>query len=176
MGKTIQTIATIVRDVMEHKQNAVKNKKKRKAATITGSTCARETGSAGPTLVVAPSSAMLQWADEIRRSTAPGTLNVLVYYNNSKGQITREDIYAADVVLTTFPVLEMVYRKVCDQHKVSCQYCSRKLLPRSLVWHNKYFCGPDASRTLKQSKQEQSKRKEATLKAMKTLKIGDDII
>jgi hypothetical protein len=37
--------------------------------------------------------------------------------------------------------------------------------------HNKYFCGPNAYRTLKQAKQEKSKQKEATLKAMNTLKI-----
>lgn len=36
----------------------------------------------GPTLIVCPSSAMLQWKDEIAKFTAPGTLNVLVYYNN----------------------------------------------------------------------------------------------
>lgn len=40
-----------------------------------------------------------------------------------------------------------------------------------LCRHNKYFCGPNAYRTLKQAKQEKSKQKAATLKAMNTLKI-----
>lgn len=46
-----------------------------------------------------------------------------------------------DVVLTTYSVLEYTYRKVVNEHKVACKYCGRKLLPRSLIWHNKYFCG-----------------------------------
>lgn len=63
---------------------------------------------------------------------------------------------------------------VVHDGQVVCQYCGKKLLPRSMVWHHKYFCGPNAARTLKQAKQEQSKRKATTLKAMKTLKIAKD--
>lgn len=69
MGKTIQTIATIVADVVKHR-DARKKGKKRKTADA-GS------NGPGPTLVVAPSSAMLQWSDEIRRATSADALKVL---------------------------------------------------------------------------------------------------
>lgn len=51
-------------------------------------------------------------------SLCPIVTQVLVFYSNRKHEITREDIYDADVVLTTFPVLELAYRKVVDVHKV----------------------------------------------------------
>ena len=43
-------------------------------------------------------------------------------------------------------------------------------LPRKLVLHNQYFCGPNAMRTLKQQKTERTK-KAALEKAKVTLKI-----
>ena len=45
-----------------------------------------------------------------------------------------------------------------------------KLLPRSLVTHLKYFCGPDAVRTAKLAKREKT-RDVANEKAMRTLRI-----
>ena len=53
---------------------------------------------------------------------------------------------------------------------VECEYCGKKLLPRSLVVHQKYFCGPDAVRTAKLAMQEK-KQNVANEKAMRTLKI-----
>ena len=101
---------------------------------------------------------MMQWASEIERCTTPGALSVLVVHGN-RNKLTLEAVEAHDVVLTTYPVLEYEYRKIQNEHKVPCEYCGKKLLPRSLVWHNKYFCGPDAHRTLKQSKQETTSKK-----------------
>ena len=49
-------------------------------------------------------------------------------------------------------------------------YCNKKLLPRSLVPHQMYFCGPDAVRTAKLAKRE-TKQDLANEKAMRTLKI-----
>lgn len=114
---------------------------------------------------------MLQWADEIRRGTKEDTLKILVFHSSARNKLTMEDLMEADVVLTTYPVLEYEYRKIVDMNKVPCTHCGKKLLPRSLVWHNKYFCGPDAVRTMKQSKTEKTAKKAATLKAMQTLKI-----
>ena len=52
-----------------------------------------------------------------------------------------------DVVITSYAVLESEYRRVQDQHKVACHYCSKRLLPRTLRHHLHYFCGPGAQRT-----------------------------
>ena len=73
----------------------------------------------GPTLVVAPTSAMWQWAEEIENFTN-GSLKVLVYYT-TREKVTKEKLLEHDVVLTTYPVLEMEYRSVVDEAKVQCQ-------------------------------------------------------
>ena len=152
--QTIQTVATIVASLIDHRNKNGEKKAKGQ----------------NPTLIVCPPSAMLQWADEFSRSTEPGTVSILPVYGK-RDSLTMEKLMEHDVILTTYNVLEYEYRKIVNNAKVACEYCSKRLLPRSLQWHNKYFCGPDAHRTLKQAKQEQSKRKETTLKAMQTLKI-----
>ena len=63
-----------------------------------------------------------------------------------------------DVVLTTYAVLEYDYRKQVNKQKVPCEYCNKLYLPRKLVLHNQYFCGPNAMRTLKQQKTERTKK------------------
>ena len=123
----------------------------------------------GPTLVVCPSSAMMQWNEEIIRSVNGTDLKVLMYYQNRKN-IKKRDLMKYDVILTTYAVLEYEYRREENKQKVSCEYCSKLYLPRKLILHQKYFCGPDARRTKKQRKTERT-RKEAIEKAKVTLKI-----
>ena len=123
----------------------------------------------GPTLVVCPSSAMLQWRDEIHRCSVNGSVKVFLYYHGRK-KIKPKDLLKYDVVLTTYAVLEYDYRKQVNKQKVPCEYCNKLYLPRKLVLHNQYFCGPNAMRTLKQQKTERTK-KAALEKAKVTLKI-----
>lgn len=75
----------------------------------------------GPTLVVCPSSAMLQWADEVRRATDEGSVNVVAYYGAGRAKTTMEDVQNADIVLTTYPVIEYEYRKIVETYKVQTQ-------------------------------------------------------
>ncbi|OUS46383.1 P-loop containing nucleoside triphosphate hydrolase protein [Ostreococcus tauri] len=77
-----------------------------------------------------------------------------------------------DVVLTTYPVIEAEWRKIINRHLVACQWCGKKYLPRSMVTHLKYFCGPDAVRTEKLARREVT-RDVANEKAMRTLKIKE---
>ena len=161
MGKTIQTISLLLHAKSERASRAV-------ACAKRGEALARAERPA-PTLVVVPTSALPQWEDEIRDCTLPGSLRVLVYYADRKS-VTKEAIGAADVVLTTYPVVEAEWRKIINRAMVACEYCGKKLLPRSLVTHKKYFCGPDAVRTAKLAKREK-KRDVANEKAMRTLKI-----
>ena len=129
------------------------------------------TGGPGPTRgdstlaqVVVPSSALWQWKDEIERFWKPAvddkgrTLRapkVYTYYDK-RHKAAPADLAAADVVLTTYPILEYEYRSVVGRSRVACPHCSKKMLPRKLRDHLKYMCGPYARRTLKQQKTERA--------------------
>ncbi|CAG9575087.1 putative DNA repair protein [Leishmania major strain Friedlin] len=106
----------------------------------------------GPTLVVCPVSSMLQWEAEIKEHVVPGSLSVVVVYRTTK--VTKEELESADVVLTTYPMLEQAWRALISEIKVPCPYCELLFIPRQLVVHNKYFCGPRAKKTQKQAKRE----------------------
>lgn len=99
----------------------------------------------GPTLIVAPTSCLLQWWDEINRYTDPEQVSTFVYYNE-RDNVTAEQLLNYDIVLTTYPVIEYEYRRVVNTEKVECEYCQRKFLPRTLIVHQQFFCGPKAVR------------------------------
>lgn len=119
----------------------------------------------GPTLVVCPAAAMLQWRNEILRFVQPGSLEVECYYGGNRKSLNF-DGKVNTVVLTTYQTLETDYRQEVNKHKVPCQWCQRLFLPDKLKYHQKYFCGPDAERTEKQNKQERK------TEAVKMMKIG----
>jgi DNA repair protein RAD16 len=108
----------------------------------------------GPTLVVCPVSSMLQWEAEIKEHVVPGSLSVVVVYKTTK--VRKEDMECADVVLTTYPMIEQAWRALINEIKVPCPYCGLLFIPRQLVVHNKYFCGPRAKKTQKQAKREKN--------------------
>lgn len=119
----------------------------------------------GPTLVVCPAAAMLQWRNEILRFTQPGSLEVEIYYGFNRKSMNF-DGKVNTIVLTTYQTLEADFRKEVNSHKVPCQWCNRLFLPEKLKYHQKYFCGPDAEKTEKQSKTDKK------TEAVKTMKIG----
>ena len=161
MGKTIQTIALLLHQKEAREKLAVAAAKKGRAT--------RREDARAPTLVVVPTSALAQWEDEIRDCVAPGALRVVVYYADRK-RVEASTLQNADVILTTYPVVEGEWRKCVNRAMVPCRWCGKKLLPRSLVTHLKYFCGPDAVRTAKLAKREKT-RDVANEKAMRTLRI-----
>ena len=175
MGKTIQTISMLLaskekaeseeqQQQKRRRLSLTKLKSKLKSAKVEG-----QAGSCPATLIVVPTSALMQWAEEIKNFTKPGTLSCFIYYGD-RSEVTREDFYTHDVVLTTYPVVEIEYRKVVDTLKVKCEYCGKMLLPRTLYVHQRYFCGPDAVKTERLLKREK-KQKETNEKAMETLRI-----
>ncbi|KAF4713172.1 hypothetical protein FOZ62_009230, partial [Perkinsus olseni] len=141
MGKTIQAVALVMKRREEAK---------------------------GPTLVVCPVAAVMQWYSEIHRYLKPNSLKVHVYHGNKR--LKGEDLLKFDVVLTTYQTMEYEYRKQLNRLKSICQYCHRAFLPDKLIWHQKYMCGPDAEKTAKQSKTHR-KFREAAEAAKKTLGI-----
>eukprot|EP00796_Vickermania_ingenoplastis_P003846 gene3847-2726_t len=106
----------------------------------------------GPTLVVCPVSSMMQWKNEIEQHVVPNTLVVKVMSKSSIATV--EEMEKADVVLTTYPMIELAWRSLVSELKVPCKYCGQLFLPRQIIVHNKYFCGPLASKTEKQRKRE----------------------
>jgi DNA repair protein RAD16 len=110
-----------------------------------------------PTLVVVPTSALVQWEQEIKDCVVEGSLRVFVYYADRKN-VSESDIKGVDVVLTTYPVIEAEWRAIINRHMVACEWCGKKYLPRSMVTHLKYFCGPDAVRTEKLARREVTER------------------
>ncbi|GIX61280.1 DNA repair protein rhp16, putative [Babesia caballi] len=103
----------------------------------------------GCTLIVSPLAALLQWYNEIKSKVQDGCLSVLLYHGKHRKDLAHV-LHEYDVVLTTYSIVETDFRRVVNQNKVACQYCGRIFLPKTLVLHQKYFCGPFATRTEKQ--------------------------
>lgn len=80
MGKTIQTIALLMHDLTKK-----------------------------PTLVVAPTVAIMQWKNEIDQHTKD-KLKICIYHGGNRNYKSK-DLEQFDVVLTTYAVIESVYRK-----------------------------------------------------------------
>ena len=92
------------------------------------------------TLVVVPTIALRQWQMEISRFTAEGALTVKIYHGTTRSSSVKE-LQAADVVLTTYAIMEAEYRKATAGAKVTCRLCDKKFYPDKLRVHRKYFCG-----------------------------------
>eukprot|EP00756_Hemistasia_phaeocysticola_P066940 Hpha_TRINITY_DN9601_c0_g2::TRINITY_DN9601_c0_g2_i1::g.184583::m.184583/K15083/RAD16; DNA repair protein RAD16 len=160
LGKTIQTIGLLV------------------SSLVGKSNRARRTAG-GATLIVAPASAMLQWRDELERFVDTGKvpLKVHIFHGASRDKASLARMTVCDVVLTTYNTLELSYRTVLDAAKVPCQYCGKRYLPRTLISHLRFFCGPDAERSDKLALRDRKRKATALMaaeKAKATLRIGEE--
>lgn len=81
MGKTIQTIALFMQDLTKR-----------------------------PNLVVGPTVALMQWKNEIEAHTHEGKLKVLLFHGANRETNVKE-LEKYDVILTSYSVLESVFRK-----------------------------------------------------------------
>ncbi|KAI0029488.1 SNF2 family N-terminal domain-containing protein [Vararia minispora EC-137] len=77
---------------------------------------ARSSSSKGPlaTLIVAPTSLLSQWADELERCSKPGSVKACVWHGTNRLDIdaTVEDEQAINVVITSYGVLASEHAKV----------------------------------------------------------------
>eukprot|EP00879_Flechtneria_rotunda_P011005 GHRR01011500.1.p1 GENE.GHRR01011500.1~~GHRR01011500.1.p1 ORF type:complete len:740 (+),score=369.93 GHRR01011500.1:184-2220(+) len=110
------------------------------------------------TLVICPVVAVIQWRQEIARYTAPGCIKVLLYHGAKRGSIAAEELAAADVVLTTYSTIENDFRRALMPAKVACSYCNKKFLPSKLAVHLRFFCGPDAVKSVALAKQHRKRK------------------
>ena len=127
----------------------------------------------GCTLVLCPLVAVSQWLSEIDRFTSPGSTKVLVYHG-AKREKSAQELKKYDFVLTTYSTVENEFRKCMMSPKEQCEYCSKSFYPAKLVIHNKYFCGPNAVRTSKQSKQQKKKKISVAASSTKKGKEADE--
>ncbi|CRG97136.1 DNA repair protein rhp16, putative [Plasmodium gallinaceum] len=119
----------------------------------------------GNTLIIAPIAAVMQWKSEIEKFIEGNILKVYVFHGNSK-KISYDELLKYDIVITSYAMVEVHFRKIINKYKISCEYCGRLFLPRTLILHKKYFCGPSAIRTEKLKKRKK-KNKDTALVAMK---------
>jgi DNA repair protein RAD16 len=86
-------------------------------------------------------------------------MNIVLYHGTSRAsEFTKEDLEKADIVLTTYSILEVDFRKNVMAPKATCSFCGKKLHPERLKVHLKYFCGPYAEKTEAQAKQFKKKK------------------
>ncbi|XP_057954721.1 DNA repair protein RAD16 [Malania oleifera] len=124
------------------------------------------------TLVICPLVAVKQWENEIERFTAKQSTKVLVYHGANRGKIHHQ-FSENDFVITTYSIVEYEYRKNVMPPKQKCQWCGKLFYFHKLSIHLKYFCGPDAVRTEKQSKQARKSAKRG-IKILKKAESAED--
>ncbi|KAF9590431.1 hypothetical protein IFM89_035266 [Coptis chinensis] len=149
MGKTIQAIALVLAKRVISKGGGGFNG----GMPLFGS---GEQSTIKATLVICPVVAVLQWVNEIAQHTVEGSTKVLVYHgaNRKKSAVQFSDY---DFVITTYSIVEAEYRKNVMPPKEKCVWCGKLFVPKKMNTHLRYFCGPDAVKTDKQSKQARKK-------------------
>eukprot|EP01038_Epipyxis_sp_PR26KG_P016128 gene16128-21919_t len=159
MGKTIQAISLMLHnrpnplDVEQNKQWELSDNSHVIPGVVNSIIDAR-----GGTLLVLPTVAIRQWQMEINRFTKEGSLSIMIYHGSDRST-TISDLTGVDIVITSYKVLEIEYRKATAGTKVTCKICSRKFYPDKLRVHRKYFCGESAQRTAAQSKTQKKKQR-----------------
>ncbi|XP_028796938.1 ATP-dependent helicase rhp16 isoform X1 [Neltuma alba] len=157
MGKTIQAIALVLAQ-REIRQMVCEPDE---TSSLPGSSTALPWIKG--TLVICPVVAVTQWVSEIDRFTLKGSTKVLIYHGAKRGKC-REEFSGYDFVITTYSTVESEYRKHMMPPKEKCQYCGKSFSQTKLSVHQRYYCGPDAERTEKQSKQFKKEKKEVNIK------------
>lgn len=161
MGKTIQAIALVLAKRELHQMSCEPD--------VPSHSPESSKPSIKGTLVVCPVVAVTQWVSEIDRFTSRGSTKVLVYHGAKRGKSV-EQFSQYDFVITTYSIVESEYRKYVMPPKDKCPYCGKLFYQNKLSYHQKYFCGPDAVRTEKQSKQAKKKKIGVTKQKMKESK------
>ena len=169
MGKTIQAIALILHNrpnKHDKKQNELWKKSDQahhpKNHMIKDSSSSTSSFTSLPragTLIVLPTVAIRQWQSEITRFTKQNSLTVKVYHGNDRNSEDINEIQNVDIIITSYKILEIEYRKATAGTKVICSVCGKKFYPEKLRVHRKYFCGENAQRTELQSLTQKKKER-----------------
>ncbi|KAJ3303636.1 hypothetical protein HDV03_003610 [Kappamyces sp. JEL0829] len=106
MGKTIQMISLIVSNLTEN---------------------------SGPTLILTPAVAMLQWKSELDRRTVPGVVRALVFHGSDRIKKSG-DLLKYNIILTTYSILEQGFRRQTYGAKKNGFLVKEKSLLHSISW------------------------------------------
>ncbi|KAI3828041.1 hypothetical protein L1987_02135 [Smallanthus sonchifolius] len=165
MGKTVQAIALVLakralfRELGELAELST--------GSSTGLSCVKTT------LVICPLIAVMQWVNEIDRFTTKGSNKVLVYHGPNRGK-TLFEFSEYDFIITTYSIVEAEYRKNVMRPKERCQWCGKMFYPNKMKIHLKYFCGPDAVKTVRQAKQNKKKGKLGEKVSLSKVDLSDE--
>ncbi|XP_057985212.1 DNA repair protein RAD16 isoform X2 [Hevea brasiliensis] len=167
MGKTIQAIAL----VLAKREMLWKTQESNGSTLLAGSSI--DLSGTKPTLVVCPVVAVSQWVSEIDRFTTTGSTKVLVYHGANRRKSSKR-FSGYDFVITTYGTVEAEFRKYMMPPKKKCAYCGKLFYEKKLSVHLKYYCGPNSSRSAKQSKQDRKKLNTAPLASMHVIESRID--
>lgn len=56
-------------------------------------------------------------------------------FHGNKRTANPAELAAADVVLTTYSIIEGEHRRYCETEKIPCKYCKRKFVAERLEVH-----------------------------------------
>ncbi|KAK9155666.1 hypothetical protein Sjap_003146 [Stephania japonica] len=152
MGKTIQAVALVIA------KRAIASTGSESGVCLSVPSSSMGLPELKCTLVICPLVAVTQWKNEIAMYTREGSTKVLIYHGaNRRKKLSQFSDY--DFVLTTYSTVEAEYRKHVMPPKEKCNWCGKHYYHDKMVTHLRYFCGPDAIKTEKQSKQLRKKGK-----------------
>ena len=176
MGKTIQAIALMLHnrpnkhdkkqnelwkksDQAHHSKNHMMMKDSFSSSSLSSLSSSSLLLPRAGTLIVLPTVAIRQWQSEISRFTKHNSLTVKVYHGNDRNSEDIKEIQNVDIIITSYKILEIEYRKATAGTKVICSVCGKKFYPEKLRIHRKYFCGENAQRTELQSLTQKKKER-----------------
>jgi DNA repair protein RAD5 len=119
MGKTIMLSALIQTNLPDQQpeENTIQSKGKQLRLNNAFRPVRRSAKPPTATLVVAPTSLLHQWEDELQRSSKPGTLDIFVWHGQNR--LDLEDVLENDdddkgikVVITSYGVLSSEHAKM----------------------------------------------------------------
>ena len=66
----------------------------------------------------------------------------MVVFHGNKRTADPAELAEADVVLTTYSIIEGEHRRYVEPDKIPCKYCNKRFQPERLEVHLRYACHP----------------------------------
>ena len=89
--------------------------------------------SSKPNLILVPPVALLQWKSEIATKATPGLFKVIIYHGNNR-EASKKTLEQADIVLSTYSILEHSFRKEYYGTKRKGELVKAPSLLHSIDW------------------------------------------